>query len=69
METHPGILAWEILWTEEPEGLQSMESKRVGHHLVTKQQQTMEELETKEMIAVQLFTDPMVCSLPSSSVI
>ena len=44
METH-SILAWEILWTEESDGLQSMESKRVGHHLVTKQQQTMEELE------------------------
>ena len=23
METHPGILAWRILWTEEPGGLQS----------------------------------------------
>ena len=22
--THSGILAWQILWTEEPEGLQSM---------------------------------------------
>ena len=25
------ILAWEILWTEEPGGLQSMWSQRVGH--------------------------------------
>ena len=25
------ILAWEILWTEEPGGLQSMGSQRVGH--------------------------------------
>ena len=24
MATHPGILAWEIPWTEEPGGLQSM---------------------------------------------
>ena len=24
METHPSILAWEIPWTEEPGGLQSM---------------------------------------------
>ena len=69
MATYFSIMASKIPWTEEPEGLQSMESKRVGHHLVTKQQQTMEELETKEMIAVQLFTDPMVYSLPSSSVI
>ena len=26
-----GILAWEISWTEEPGGLQSMGSQRVGH--------------------------------------
>ena len=26
METHPSILAWEIPWTEEPGGLQSMGS-------------------------------------------
>ena len=31
MATHSNILAWEIPWTEEPEGLQSMESKRTGH--------------------------------------
>ena len=24
MATHSGILAWEILWTEEPGGLQSL---------------------------------------------
>ena len=27
METHSGILAWRILWTEEPDGLQSMGSQ------------------------------------------
>ena len=26
MATHPSILAWEILWTEEPGGLHSMRS-------------------------------------------
>ena len=31
-------LAWEIPWTEEPGGLQSMGSQRTGHDLVTKQQ-------------------------------
>ena len=25
------ILAWSISWTEDPSGLQSMESSRVGH--------------------------------------
>ena len=31
MATHSNILAWEIPWTEEPGGLQSMGSQRVGH--------------------------------------
>jgi len=30
--THSSILAWEIPWTEEPGGLQSMGSQRVGHN-------------------------------------
>ena len=39
MATHSSILAWEIPWTKAPEGLQPMESQRVGHNLLTKQQQ------------------------------
>jgi len=31
MATHSSILAWRILWTEEPGGLLSMGSHRVGH--------------------------------------
>ena len=31
METHSSILTWEIPWTEEPGGLQSMGLQRVGH--------------------------------------
>ena len=31
MATHSSILAWEILWMEEPGGLQSMGSLRVRH--------------------------------------
>ena len=31
MATHSSILAWEVPWTEEPGGLQSMGSQRVGH--------------------------------------
>ena len=31
MATHSSILAWRISWTEEPGGLQSTGSKRVGH--------------------------------------
>ena len=29
--TDSSILAWRIPWTEEPGGLQSMESQRAGH--------------------------------------
>ena len=32
MATHSSILAWKISWTEEPGGLQSMGSQRVGNH-------------------------------------
>ena len=39
MATHSNILAWEILWTEEPGRRQSMGSQKVGHDLVAKQQQ------------------------------
>ena len=35
MAIHYRILAWKILWTEEPGGLQSMGSQRGGHDLVT----------------------------------
>ena len=31
MATHSSILAWEMLWTEQPGGLQSMDLQRVGH--------------------------------------
>ena len=32
MTTHSSILAWKIPWTEEPGGVQSMESQRVRHN-------------------------------------
>ena len=32
MAPHSSTLAWEIPWTEEPDGLQSMGSRRVGHN-------------------------------------
>ena len=35
MATHSSILAWGIPWREEPGGLQSMGSQRVGHDLAT----------------------------------
>ena len=32
MVTHSSVLAWRISWTEEPGGLQSVGSQRVGHN-------------------------------------
>ena len=31
MATQSSIVAWRIPWTEQPDGLQSMVSQRVGH--------------------------------------
>ena len=30
--THSSILTWRIPWTEEPGGLESMGSQRIGHN-------------------------------------
>ena len=40
MTTHSIIFAWKISWTEEPVGLQSMESQRVRYDWASQQQQT-----------------------------
>ena len=32
MATHSSTLAWKIPWMEEPGGLQSMDSQRVGNN-------------------------------------
>ena len=34
MATHSSILAWRTPWTEEPGGLQSTGSQRVGHDFI-----------------------------------
>ena len=44
MATHSSILIWEIPWTEEPGGLQSMGLQRVRHDCVTKHKHTSEVL-------------------------
>ena len=36
MATHFSILAWEVSWTQESGGLQSMGLQRIGQNLVTK---------------------------------
>ena len=39
MVTRPSISTWRTPWTKEPVWLQPMESQRVGHGLLTEQQQ------------------------------
>ena len=45
MTTHSRILAWEMLWTKEPRGLQSMGSQQVRHSFITKHTYTQHQLE------------------------
>ena len=47
-EMETSILAWEIPWSEEPGGLQSMEWQRVRHDLVDKKQQQQQHLAAQE---------------------
>ena len=42
--TQSSILTWEISWTEEPEGLQSMGPQSVRHDLVAKERVTERKL-------------------------
>ena len=43
MATHSSILAWRIPWTQEPGGLQSMASQKVGHSWMTKHSTQLEQ--------------------------
>ena len=45
MAVHSSIFAWGIPWTEEPGGLQSVGSQRVGHDLRTKPPPPLEVVE------------------------
>ena len=56
MATHSSILAWKILWMEEPGRLQSMGWERVEHNLVTKQQHKISLSLSTELIYIQNFT-------------
>ena len=47
MATHPSILAWRILWTEEPVGLEFAGSQRVRHDRA---------VNTLLLLAVSIFT-------------
>ena len=43
MAIHSSLLAWEISWTEEPGGLLSIRSQRIGHNLLTERAHTESE--------------------------
>ena len=47
MAIHSSILAWKIPWIEEPGGLQSTGSQRVGHDYMTKHTYTKQYIEGK----------------------
>ena len=53
MAAHSGILAWEIPWTEEPTGLQSMGFKTVGHHRATDHTHTHTHTHTQDIYYVK----------------
>ena len=53
MATYYSILAWEIPWTEEPGGLQSMISQRVGHDSGTEH--------TCELEIMEFHFSPLCC--------
>ena len=74
MATHCSILAWEIPWTEEPGGLQSVGSQRVGHDWVTLTHSLITHLagpsEMKVLVthSCQILCAHTGCSPPGSSV-
>ena len=67
MATHSITLAWEVPWTEEPGGLQSMGSQRAQsmgsqrHDLATKQQRENCDSHTEMIPSVQLSSVAQSC--------
>ena len=71
MATHSSIFTWEIPWMEEPGGLQSMGSQRLGRDLVTKQITKTKRACCYCLVSKSCSTlcNPMYCSPPDSSVL
>ena len=61
MATHSSILAWEIEWTEQPGGLQFMESQRFEHNRVHADHDQSVRSVTQSCLSR---CDPMDCSTP-----
>ena len=56
MTTHSSTFAWKIQWTEEPGGLQSMRSQRVGHDWVTSLHSSLQTSRTRNTRAYFQFS-------------
>ena len=54
MPTHSSILAWRIPWREEPGGLQTMGSQRVGHNWATSLHFTLHKIEISRVTKYSL---------------
>ena len=66
MATHSSILAWRIPWTEEPGGLHSIGSQRVGHaqsDLACMQAQVMYVLESLRGTGLEIRQDFTLASI------
>ena len=55
MATYSSVLAWKIPWTEEPGGLQSRGSKRVGNNLVTEHTHTNYDMFESKYLSFKLY--------------
>ena len=71
MATPSSILAWEILWTEEPGRLQSLGLQNVGHDLATIQHNSIYSYAHMEYIYVYICMccAMFTCSVMSNSVL
>ena len=58
MAIHSSILAWRIPWTEEPGGLQSVGSQRVGHDWASNTTLLLLLVVVQSLSCVQLFMTP-----------
>ena len=67
MATHSSILAWEIPWTEEPGGLQSVESQRVRHDRVTNTDDRLSTLNRRHLFLTILETGKSKITVLGSS--
>ena len=71
MAPHSSILAWRIPWIEEPGGLQSMGSQRVGHDWAANTHRTDHETPcicAKSLQSRPTLCNPVYCNPPGSSV-